>query len=140
MVRWCWVLLSVLGCPTNLDNRRAYCACSRCGWGCLDIFSLVSCLSFLFSSPSLGGCQIETEILSQRAVKPKTPNQSNPVVGGKRTPVYSCYYVYSEVSDKNACRSTDSDLTTHSMILDSVSRCFTVVLNMQTSFLAGISQ
>ena len=28
---------------TNLDNSkaRAYCACSRCGWGCLDIFSLI---------------------------------------------------------------------------------------------------
>ena len=33
----------VLGRPTNLINSRAraYCACSRCGWGCLDIFSLV---------------------------------------------------------------------------------------------------
>ena len=30
---------------------RAYCACSRCGWGCLDIFSLIYLLSFL--SPSL---------------------------------------------------------------------------------------
>ena len=28
------------GCPTLLDYSRAmaYCACSRCGWGCLDIF------------------------------------------------------------------------------------------------------
>ena len=30
---------------------RAFCACSRCGWGCLDIFSRV--LSFI--SPSLSG-------------------------------------------------------------------------------------
>ena len=47
--------LSVPGRPTNLDNSRAraYCACSRCGWGCLDIF--FSHLSFLFSfSLSLG--------------------------------------------------------------------------------------
>ena len=37
------------GRPTNLDNSRAraYCVCSRCGWGCLDIF--FSRLSFLFS-------------------------------------------------------------------------------------------
>ena len=30
--------LPVLGRPTNLDysRARAYCACSRCGWGCLD--------------------------------------------------------------------------------------------------------
>ena len=33
--------LSVPGCHTNLGNIRAkaYCACGRCGWGCLDIFS-----------------------------------------------------------------------------------------------------
>ena len=45
--------LSVPGRPTNLDYRRAraYCACSRCGWGCLDIFSLV--YHFPFLSPSL---------------------------------------------------------------------------------------
>ena len=38
---------------------------------------------------------------------------------------------------KNAFRSADSDLTTHSMILDSNSRHFVVVLNLQNSFLAG---
>ena len=45
--------LSVPGRPTNLDDSRAraYCACSRCGWGCLDIFSLIYLFSFL--SPSL---------------------------------------------------------------------------------------
>ena len=45
--------LSVLGRPTSLDDSRAgaYCACSRCGWGCLDIFSLV--YLFSFPSPSL---------------------------------------------------------------------------------------
>ena len=33
--------LPVLERPTNLDNSRAraYCACSRCGWDCLDFFS-----------------------------------------------------------------------------------------------------
>ena len=47
--------LPVPGRPTNLDHSRtrAYCACSRCRRGCLDIFS--SRLSFLSSfSPSLG--------------------------------------------------------------------------------------
>ena len=36
--------LPVLGRPTNLDNSRAraYCACSRCGGGCLDILSIIS--------------------------------------------------------------------------------------------------
>ena len=45
--------LSVPGRPTSLDDSRAraYCACSRCGWGCLDIFSLIYFFSFL--SPSL---------------------------------------------------------------------------------------
>ena len=45
--------LSVLGRPTSLDDSRAraYCACSRCGWGLFEHF--FSNLSFLFSSPSL---------------------------------------------------------------------------------------
>ena len=45
--------LPVLGRPTNLDNSgaRAYCACSRCGRGCLQIFSH---LSLLFSLPLSG--------------------------------------------------------------------------------------
>ena len=40
--------------PTSLNSSRArtYCACSMCGWGCLDIFS-ISC-HFSFISPSLG--------------------------------------------------------------------------------------
>ena len=81
----------------------------------------------LFLSPSLGDSPIKTEILSQRAVKFKTTNQPNPVESGMRTPVYSCYHVYSKVSDKNACRSIDCDLTTHSTILDLVSRHIVVV-------------
>ena len=67
--------LSVPGRPTSLDDSRAraYCTCSRCGWGCLDIFPLVYLFSFL--SPSLGDGPILTEILSQRAIKLKTTNQ-----------------------------------------------------------------
>ena len=45
--------LSRPGRHTNLDNSmtRAYCACNRCGGGCLDILTLL----YLFSSlsPSL---------------------------------------------------------------------------------------
>ena len=51
--------LPVPGRPTNLDNSgaRAYCACSRCGWGLFGLF--FSLLSFLFSfSLSLGDGQI----------------------------------------------------------------------------------
>ena len=65
--------LSVPRRPPNLDNStaRAYCTCSRCGWSCLNIFFLVYLFSFL--SPSLGDSPgpICSEILSQRAVKPK---------------------------------------------------------------------
>ena len=45
--------LPVAGRPINLDKSRAraYRTCSRCGLGCLDIFSLVYHFSFL--SPSL---------------------------------------------------------------------------------------
>ena len=35
--------------------------------------------------------------------------------------------VYSKVSYKNACRSIDSELTSHSTILDSISRRFFAV-------------
>ena len=51
--------LSVPGRPTSLDDSRAraYCACSRCGWGVFGHF--FSHLSFLFSfSLSLGDCPI----------------------------------------------------------------------------------
>ena len=45
--------LPVPGRPTNLDKSRAraFCACSRCGWGLFGHF--FSRLSFLFLSPSL---------------------------------------------------------------------------------------
>ena len=43
------------------------------GGGCLDIFTLISFLSSF--SLSLEDGPIKTEILSQRAVKPKTTNQ-----------------------------------------------------------------
>ena len=36
-------------------------------------------------------------------------------------------HIYSKVSYKNACRSIDSDLTSHSTILNSISRRFFVV-------------
>ena len=39
--------------PTSLDKSRAraYCSCRRCGWGCLDIFTLI--YPFFPLSPSL---------------------------------------------------------------------------------------
>ena len=43
--QWCWLTFSAEG-PTDLNNGRAR-ACSRCGQGCLDIFSLSYHFSFL---------------------------------------------------------------------------------------------
>ena len=45
-------MLGKLSVPAYLDNSRvrALCACSRCGWGGLDIFPS----SVFFLSPSLG--------------------------------------------------------------------------------------
>ena len=45
---------SVPGRPTSLDDSRAraYCACSRSGWGCLDIF--LSSIFSLFFLPLSG--------------------------------------------------------------------------------------
>ena len=47
--------LPVLGRPTNLDHSRAraYCACSRCGWGLFGHFFLSSIVS-LFCLPLSG--------------------------------------------------------------------------------------
>ena len=52
VVRRCWVN-PVPGRPTNLaySRARAYCAFSKTGGGCLDIFSLI--YHFFFLSPSL---------------------------------------------------------------------------------------
>ena len=47
--------LTVPGRPTNLaySRARAYCACSRCGWGLFGHFFFSSIIS-LFFSLSLG--------------------------------------------------------------------------------------
>ena len=67
--------LPVPGRPTSLDKSRAraFCAYSRCGWGLFGLFSLV-CLS-LFFLPLSGRRPDIDEILSQKAIKPKTTNQ-----------------------------------------------------------------
>ena len=46
--------LSVPGRPTYLDysRARAYCTCSRCGWGCLEFF--FSSITSLFFHPLSG--------------------------------------------------------------------------------------
>ena len=61
-------------------------------------------------------------------------------MSGMRTPVYSCYHIYSEVLDKNASRSMKGDLTTHSTILDPVSRRLLLHEICRTSFPLVVSQ
>ena len=47
MVQWCWENFQCRGVLLIWMSRaRAFCACSRCGWGCLDICSLVYHFSF----------------------------------------------------------------------------------------------
>ena len=70
--------LPVPGRPTNLgkSRARAYCAYSRCGWGCLDIFSLVYHFSFL--SPSLWEtARYRLKYCLKGPLNPKTTNQPN---------------------------------------------------------------
>ena len=52
VVRWCWVNFQCRGVlHFDYSRARAYCACSRCGWGWFGHF--FSHLSFSFLSPSL---------------------------------------------------------------------------------------
>ena len=65
--------------PTNMvySRARAYCACRRCGWGCLDIFSS-SIVSLLFSfSLSLGDSPIYRYRLKYCLKGPFSPKQPN---------------------------------------------------------------
>ena len=49
IVRWCLVNFQCRGRPFNLNNigTRTYCAWSRCGWGCWDIFLSVFSLFYI---------------------------------------------------------------------------------------------
>ena len=69
--------LPVPGRPTYLEQirARACCACSGCGWSCLDIFSLVFHFSFL--SPSLWEtARYRLKYCFKGPLKPKQPTKS----------------------------------------------------------------
>ena len=52
VVRWCWVNFQCRGVlQFGYSRARAYCACSRCGWGLFGHFTLIYPFSPL--SPSL---------------------------------------------------------------------------------------
>ena len=68
--------LPVPGRPPNLycSRARAYCACSRCGWGLFGHFSLVYHFSFL--SPSLlETARYRLNYCLKGPLSPKTTNQ-----------------------------------------------------------------
>ena len=83
--------LPVPGRPAGLDYSGTWASvlAEGAGGSCLDIsFSRVS---FLLSfSPSVGDGPIWTEILSQRAVKPKTINQPIGLSSALVPPTLSC--------------------------------------------------
>ena len=91
--------LHVPGRPTNLDDSRAraYCACSRCGWGGLDIFTLL-CL-FTSLSPSLW--ETARYRLKYCLKGPLNPKQSNLIV----------LYINIEIGKKR-CKMLDYPVTT----------------------------
>ena len=76
MERSCWVNFQCRGVllVSMIVGQGSIALAIGAGGGCLDIFSLIYLFLFSFSL-SLGDGPIYTEILSQRAVKPKTANQ-----------------------------------------------------------------
>ena len=73
VVRWCWVTSSA-GASYNFDysRARAYCACSRCGWGVFGIFTLV--YPFSCASPSLWGtARYKLKYCLKGPLNPKQP-------------------------------------------------------------------
>ena len=69
--------LPVSGRPTYYSRARAYCACSRCGRGCFDIFSLVYHFSLL--SPSLWEtARYRPKYCLKGPLSPKQPNEKSP--------------------------------------------------------------
>ena len=86
---------------------------------CLDIFTLVYLFSFFLRF-------WETSRYRLKYCQKGPLNPKQPINQIQSSPVYSCYHVYSKVSDKMRL-SRDSDLTTHSVIPDSIARRFVVV-------------
>ena len=74
--------LPVPGHLTNLDESRtrAYCACSRCGWGLFG--NLIFCLSFLFSFSLSLAARYRLKYCLKGPLNPKQPtNQLCPATG-----------------------------------------------------------
>ena len=83
VVRWCWVNFQCRGVlQIGLSRAGAYCACSRCGWGCLDIFTLIYPFSPL--SPSLWETvRYRLKYCLKGSLDPKQPTNQPTMVLGK---------------------------------------------------------
>ena len=122
VVRWCWVNFQCRGVLLIwIIVGQGPIALAGASGVCLNNFSLVYLL-FFFSLPFWETGRYRLKYCQKGPLHPKQP--TNQI---QSSLVYSCYLVYSKVSDKNACRSRDSDLTTHSAIPNSISRRFVVV-------------
>ena len=105
--------LPVQGHPTNLDRegQGPTALAVGAGGGCLDIFfSHLSNFSRFSFSISLGGGLIRTEILSQRADKPKTINQSSMILSCNETMLFACTYLQSNHFIQKTCKIKDKIL------------------------------
>ena len=73
--------LPVPGRPTNLgkNRARAYCACSRCGWGFWTFFSRLSFL-FSFSLSLWGTAQYRLKYCLKGPLSPKQPTNQPSLV------------------------------------------------------------
>ena len=72
MVLWCWVNFQCRGVLLIwMSKARAYCACSRCGWGLFGHF--FSPLSFLFLSPSLWDARYRLKYCLKWPLNPRQP-------------------------------------------------------------------
>ena len=103
VVRWCWVNFQwgwsggamVLGKlpvrPTNLDKSRAraYCACSRCGWGWFGhFFSRLSSL-FSFSLSLWDTARYRLKYCLKGPLSPKQPTNQTSSAGASYNFDYS---------------------------------------------------
>ena len=80
MVRWCSVNFQCRGVlQFGYSRARAYCARSKCGWGCLDCFSLIYDFSPL-SPPLWETARYRLKYCLKGPLNPKQPTNQN--VGG----------------------------------------------------------
>ena len=77
VVQWCWVNFQCRASYSlDYSRARAFCACSRCGWGLFGHF--YSHLSFLSSfSLSLGTARYRLKYCLKGPINPKLTNQPN---------------------------------------------------------------